>query len=56
MGDVSFHVFDGDEVTNHPVHSQVVAVLGHIESMTFDEAKKLVVQNMQAEGLLTDQV
>lgn len=55
-GEVSLYVFDGEEVTRHPVYNQVVAVLGHIESMAFDEAKKLVVQNMQAEGLLTDQV
>jgi hypothetical protein len=41
-GEVSLHVFDGEEVSHHPVHNQVVAVLGHVDSMTFDDARSMV--------------
>lgn len=41
-GEVSLHVFDGKGSNHHPVHNQIVAVLGHIDSMTFDDARKMV--------------
>lgn len=49
-GEVSLHVFDGKEVSHHPVYNQVVAVLGHIDSMTFDDARKKVALSLTEEA------
>ena len=49
-GEVSLYVFDGEKVTRHPVHNQVVAVLGHIDSMTFDDARKKVALSLTEEA------
>lgn len=49
-GELSIYVFDGKTTSRHPVYSQVIEAIGHIDSMTFDDARKKVALSLAEEA------
>jgi hypothetical protein len=48
-GELSIHVFDGKTTSRHPVYSQVIEAIGHVDSLNFTEARSIVHNNLTME-------